>query len=510
MGDGERSECMEFNVVAGDVGGRDMDAIVVNLFEGVTRPGGATGAVDALLDGAISQLIAGGEIKGKRGEVTIIHTLGKIAAARVVVVGLGKAEAFDGEAVRSVSGETARQLRKIGVSRFSTIAHGAGIGGMDAARSAQAIVEGTVLGLYEFDRFKSSKGGGKTVGSVEIVEFDASKLPTLQLGVERGLAIADAVTFCRNMVNEPGNRMTPSRMVERALKAADDSGLEMEALERADLEELGMGAFLGVAQGSKEPPKLIVMKYEGDPENPANNLAIVGKGITFDSGGISIKPSANMGEMKGDMAGGAAVISAMKVIGQVGPKINVVGIVAATENMPGGGAQRPGDIVKTMSGKTIEIDNTDAEGRLVLADAVHYAHTLGIRRIVDVATLTGAMSIALGHVCSGLFGNDQAFIDEVKRSGDMAGERLWQLPTYDEYKEQYRSDVADMRNTGGRPAGSITGALIIGEFAGDAAWAHVDIAGTSFSNKTSGYVVKGGTGVMVRTLAKLAEVLAGA
>lgn len=501
---------MKFEVVVGDISGRDTDAIIVNLFEGITHPGGATGAVDRAMDGAITRLIADGEIKGKRGEVTIIHALGKIAPTRVVVAGLGKASDFNAEAVRSVSGETARRLRSIGVSRFSTIAHGAGIGGMDATESAQAIVEGTVLGLYEFNRFKSSKNDDKSVDMVEIVEFDGSKLADLQLGVERGLVMSDAVRACRNMVNEPGNRMTPSRMAERALKAAHDSGIEIEVMDTPDLEALGMGAFLGVAQGSKEPPKLIVMKYEGDPENADNNLAIVGKGITFDSGGISIKPSANMGDMKGDMAGGAAVISAMKVIGQVGPKINVMGIVAATENMPGGGAQRPGDIVTTMSGKTIEIDNTDAEGRLVLADAVYYAHSKGIRRIVDIATLTGAMSIALGHICSGLFGNDQDFIDQVRASGDMAGERLWQLPTYDEYKEQYRSDVADIRNTGGRPAGSITGALIIGEFVGDAAWTHIDIAGTSFSSKTNGYVVKGGTGVMVRTMVKLAETLAGA
>ncbi len=501
---------MKFEVVVGDISGRDTDAIIVNLFEEITHPGGATGAVDRAMDGAITRLIADGEIKGKRGEVTIIHALGKIAPARVVVAGLGKASDFNAEAVRSVSGETARRLRSIGVSRFSTIAHGAGIGGMDAMESAQAIVEGTVLGLYEFNRFKSSKNDDRSGDMVEIVEFDGSKLADLQLGVERGLVMSDAVRACRNMVNEPGNRMTPSRMAERALKAAHDSGIEIEVMDTPDLEALGMGAFLGVAQGSKEPPKLIVMKYEGDPENADNNLAIVGKGITFDSGGISIKPSANMGDMKGDMAGGAAVISAMKVIGQVGPKINVMGIVAATENMPGGGAQRPGDIVTTMSGKTIEIDNTDAEGRLVLADAVYYAHSKGIRRIVDIATLTGAMSIALGHICSGLFGNDQDFIDQVRASGDMAGERLWQLPTYDEYKEQYRSDVADIRNTGGRPAGSITGALIIGEFVGDAAWTHIDIAGTSFSSKTNGYVVKGGTGVMVRTMVKLAETLAGA
>ena len=499
---------MKIEVVSGDISTRDTDAVVVNLFEGVTRPGGATGSVDNAMGGAISKLIADGEIKGKKGEITIIHTLGKIAPARVVVAGLGKASDFDAEVIRSVSGELARRLRKIGLTKFSTIAHGAGIGNMEPVDSAQAIAEGTLLGSYEFNKYKSKQDDQTAVEAVEIVEFDDTKMGELRRGVDKGTVLADAVVFSRNMVNEPANYMTPTRMAERALKAAVDSDLDVEILDRPRLQELGMGAFLGVAQGSKEPPKLIVLDYRGDPENADNNLAIVGKGITFDSGGISIKPSERMWEMKGDMAGGAAVISAMKAIGQIKPKINVTGIVAATENMPGGSAQRPGDIVKTMNGKTIERDNTDAEGRLVLADAVAYAHSLGNRRIVDVATLTGAMVTALGHICSGIFGSDQKLVDQVNEAGDLAGERLWQLPTYPEYKEQYRSDVADMKNVGGRPAGSITGALIIGEFVGDAAWTHVDIAGTSMSSKTDGYVVSGGTGVAVRTLAKLAEVLA--
>ena len=496
---------MKLEVAAGDISAWSAEAVVVNLFEGVAGPGGATGAVDRALGGGISQLIRDGEVTGKEGEVAIIHTLGKIPAARVAVVGLGKSSEFDAEAVRRVSGETARRLRKIGVRRFATIAHGAGIGGMDTRESAQAITEGTILGLYEFDKYKSPEDDGKSIESVDIVDHSASKLPALRDGVDRGALVADAVTFCRDMVNEPANRMTPTRMAERALRAARDAGLRLEVLDRSEMEDLGMGALLGVAQGSKEPPKMIVLKYEGDPDDPANGLAIVGKGITFDSGGISLKPSERMGEMKSDMSGGAAVIAAMKVIGQTKPKINVAGIVAATENMPGGGAQRPGDIVRTMNGKTIEIDNTDAEGRLVLADAVSYAYSMGYRRIVDVATLTGAMTIALGNVCSGMFGNDQALIDLLKASGESTGERLWQLPTYEEYKKQYRSDVADIKNVGGRPAGAITGALIIGEFVGDAAWTHIDIAGTAFSNKTDGYVAKGGTGVMVRTLAKLAE-----
>jgi leucyl aminopeptidase len=269
-----------------------------------------------------------------------------------------------------------------------------------------------------------------------------------------------------------------------------------------------MGALLGVAQGSREPPKLIVIEYRGDPDDQDNNLGLIGKGITFDSGGISIKPAANMGAMKGDMAGGASVISAIKAISKLGPKINVTAIVAATENMPGGRAQRPGDIVTAMNGKTIEIDNTDAEGRLVLADAVSYARTLDIGRIVDVATLTGAIVTALGNVCTGAFGSDQDLTDAVVEAGKSVGERIWQFPTFDDYRDQYKSDVADFKNTGGRAAGSITGAQLIGEFAGGAAWVHLDIAGTSKTDKLKGYNPKGATGVPVRTLVRLAQDLA--
>ena len=249
------------------------------------------------------------------------------------------------------------------------------------------------------------------MGNLGIVESDSKKVKELEAGVSTGVIVADAVNLCRSLASEPANFMTPTRLSEAALEVAQDGGLELEVLDRPEMAELGMGALLGVAQGSEEPPKLIVMRYSGDPDDEANQLALIGKGITFDSGGISIKPAANMGAMKGDMAGGASVISAMGAISKLRPKINVTAIVPATENIPGGKAQRPGDIVKTMSGKTIEIDNTDAEGRLVLADALAYARSLGIDRIVDVATLTGAMAIALGNVCTGVFGNDQELID---------------------------------------------------------------------------------------------------
>ena len=499
---------MEIRVVDGDLARQPVPAVVVNLFQGVTTPGGATGAVDAALGGAISGLIADGEIRGKRGETTLVHTLGKIPPARVLVVGLGRQSDFAQDTVRDVTAQACRRLREVGVSTVATVAHGAGVGGLDARGSGQAIAEGALLGLYTFDKYKSRNDDGPALGELVIVEFDAGKVDEIRAGVEKGILLAEAANLSRDMVNEPANKMNPTRMSEIAQDVAAEYSLEIDVLDSDRMRELGMGALLGVAQGSVEPPKLIVIDYRGDPEDAANNLGLIGKGITFDSGGISIKPAANMGAMKGDMAGGASVIAAIKAISGLGLKINVTAIVAATENMPGGRAQRPGDVVRVMNGKTIEIDNTDAEGRLVLADAVSYARTMGIERIVDVATLTGAMITALGDVTTGAFGNDQRLIDAVLDAGRAVGERIWQLPTYDDYREQYKSDVADFKNTGGRAAGSITGAQLIGEFATGAAWVHLDIAGTSRTDKIKGYNPKGATGVPVRTLVRLAEDLA--
>jgi leucyl aminopeptidase len=501
---------MEIKVVAGDITRYDAGAIVVNIFEGVTSPAGATGAVDKALDGAISRLIEEGEIKGKRGEMTLIHTLGKMTPSRVIVAGLGKSSGFTLNDVRHVTAESCRFLRRKGVSSAATIAHGAGIGGLDTKGSGAAVAEGAVLGLYRFDKYKSRNDDGEKPLSLTIVESDASKVSELEGGVSEGQIIADAVNICRDMANEPANYMTPTRMAEVALEVARECGLEIEVLDRPQLAELGMGSFLGVAQGSEEPPKFIILKYNGDPANESNSLGILGKGITFDSGGLDIKSASGMATMKGDMAGGASIIGAMKAIGKLKPGINVTGIVPATENMPGGKAQRPGDVVRAMNGKTIEIDNTDAEGRLVLADAVAYARSIGLTRLVDVATLTGAVVVALGSECSGAFGNDSEFTAKVIAAGSEVGERLWELPMYDEYKEQYRSDIADIKNTGGRGAGSITGAQIIGEFSDGASWVHLDIAGTSKSSSTRGHIMKGATGVPVRTLVALARNLANA
>ena len=496
---------MDIKVVQGDVTKFKVPALIVNLFDGVKKPEGATGAVDRALDGAISELINEGEIKGKKGEITIIHTFGKIGPSRVLVVGLGKSDSFTVETVREVTAAACRRLRRLGVKEAATSAHGAGIAGMDAVKSGQAIAEGATLGLYRFRNYMTSgQDDAGDLDSLSIVEQDQGKVAPLADGAEKGQILAQVAIMARDMVNEPANVMTPTRMAEIATQVADEEGLDIKVLEREQMDEMGMGAFMGVAKGSDQPPKLIVLEYRGDPDNPSNNLGLIGKGITFDTGGISLKPAGGMEDMKGDMAGGASVIGAMKAIGRLKPRINVTGMVAATENMPGGSAQRPGDVVKSMSGKTIEVINTDAEGRLVLADALYYARQLGITRLVDVATLTGAMVVALGNACSGIMGNDQGLVDQVIESGTSSGERIWQLPLYDDYKEQIKSNVADVKNTGGRAAGSLTAGQFLAEFVEETSWAHLDIAGTYFSSKEKGYLVKGGTGVPTRTLVNLA------
>ena len=503
------------SVAAGNATNYETPALVVNLFQGVTHPGGGTGAVDRALGGAILQLIADGEIKGKLGELTLIHTMERIPARRVVVAGLGKSGDFDTTTVRRVSGDVARFLRRKGIGEYATIAHGAGIGGLNAAEAAQAIAEGTLLGLYKFDTYRSNGNGGEDAGgadgevqAVTIVERDAGTVNDLAAGVSVGTVLAESTMLARDLVNHPANVMTPTRMAEAAREVAETVGLELDVMDRDRMREHGMGAFLGVAQGSEEPPKLIVMSYRGDPDNPQNNLGLVGKGITFDTGGISLKPAANMEAMKGDMAGGASVIAAMRAIGSLKPRINVTGLIAATENMPGGRAQRPGDVVTAMNGKTIEVINTDAEGRLVLADTLCYARSLGITRLVDVATLTGAIVVTLGKACTGMMGNSGKLAKDVGAAGERSGERFWELPMLEDYRELIRSDVADMKNSGGRQAGSITAAMLLREFAEDADWVHLDIAGTSTASSNKGHLVKGATGVPTRTLAQLAMNLA--
>lgn len=494
---------MKVKVVTGDITQIKADAIVVNLFEGVKRPGGATGAVDKALNGAVTNLIGQGEIKGKLCEVNIIHTLGKIPARVVVVVGLGKQADFTVDRIRQVMAQAGRSLRRLNCRLVATILHGAGAGEIKPVVAAQAVVEGTMLGLYNYRKHITREPDYRDIEEIIIVERDDARHQKLKQGCDKGRILAEAANLARDLINEPANYMTPTDMVKIAKVLSKKYGLGLTVLDREQMKELGMGALLGVAQGSDQPPKFIVLSYKGNRDS-SKTIGFVGKGLTFDSGGISIKPSEGMHEMKGDMSGGAAVMAALSAIAQLKPKANVTGVIPATENLPSGKAVKPGDVLKAFNGKTIEVVNTDAEGRLILADALSYAAKQGLSPLVDVATLTGACHVALGEICSGIFTNDQDFVNRVIKAGADAGERLWQLPMYEEYKEQNKSDVADIKNSGGRYGGAITAAQFLSEFVGDIPWAHIDIAGTFFSDKEQGYLVKGATGVCVRTLVNLA------
>ena len=497
---------MEIKAIIGDIAKTKSDAIILNFFEGMESLGGDIATIDKALDGAISQLIKQDEIKGKLNEVNIIHSLSKLPASRVVVAGLGKKQELTQDKVRGAVAETCRILRQKGVDSIASIAQGEGVAGISVADAARAVTEGALLGLYSFRKHITKEAEYGEIKQIVIVNAEETNLPALEQGCHKGRILAEATNLARDMINEPANYMTPTHMAEKAVKLAKTHGLEVMILEREQMQELGMGALLGVTQGSQQPPKFIVLHYKGS-DSTEIDMALIGKGITFDSGGISIKPSEKMEEMKGDMAGGAAVMAAISAIAQLKPKVNVTAIIPATENLPSGNALKPGDILTAMNSKTIEIISTDAEGRLVLADALGYVTKLGAKLIVDVATLTGSCRAALGDICTGAFTNNQELMNEVIAAGDEAGERIWQLPMYEEYKEQNKSEVADIKNIGGKYAGAITAAQFLAEFIGDIPWVHLDIAGTSLSEKERGYLVKGATGVPVRTLVNLALTL---
>ena len=501
---------MEIRVTGGDITQAKADAIIVNLFEGATVPGGGTGAVDKALGGAISQLIAQGDIRGKSGEFTVIHTFGKIPAPRVVIAGLGKQKDFDIDAVRNLAANLVRFARKPGIKTVATIAHGAGIAGLDPEACAQAIAEGALMGEYRFLKHKAADSERLDLDSLTIVELDAGKVERMAAAAARGAIMAEATNLARDLANEPSNHLTPTDLAARASEVAAAHGLECEILEREQMEQKRMGSLLSVAKGSAQPPKLIRLGYRGRGGD-GWDLALVGKGITFDTGGISIKPAANMEAMKADMTGAASVIAAMKAIAQLGPKVNVVAIAPCTENMPGGNATKPGDVVTAMSGRTIEIINTDAEGRLVLADALCWAKELGAKHILDVATLTGAVTTALGDVAYGLMTNNDGFCGQFEAAATAAGEKTWRLPMWKEYDELIKSDVADCKNsgTGTRGAGTIVGAKFLEPFVGDTPWVHLDIAGVDNMPSDKGWVAKGASGYSVRAMVNLALTMAG-
>jgi leucyl aminopeptidase len=493
---------MDIKVRIGEISNTRSDVILLSICEDMKKLSGNLVSVDNALDRELTKLIKQGEIKGKLSEVTIIHSLGKIPARSAVIVGLGKSKELTQDKIRIAIADACRVLRKRGAKHIATVAIGAGINQITWQSSAQAITEGAILGLYTFDRHITKKAENGEIEHLTIVDQYMGNKDAILQGGNEGKILAEAANLARDMVNEPSNYMTPTVMAQEAKGIAKKHGLELEILEREQMKQLGMGALLGVAQGSQQPPKFIVLKYQGNNSRTVD-IALVGKGITFDSGGISLKPSENMGDMKDDMSGGASVIAAMSAIAQFQPSVNVIAIVAATENMPSGTALKPADILTAMNGKTIEIESTDAEGRLTLADALGYANKQGAKQIVDIATLTGACVTALGDVTTGAFSNNQELADRVIAASIEVGDKMWQMPMFEEYKEQNKSEVADLKNTGGRKAGAITAALFVEEFAEKTPWVHLDIAGTAFLDKPKGYYGKGATGVPTRTLIKL-------
>jgi leucyl aminopeptidase len=436
------------------------------------------------------------EVEGKMLELTLVHHPPGVAATRVLLAGAGKAEKFNTAGLRRLMAAAVRQLKSKSIKVVALVLEPM----FASADWVSAAVEGAELGDYEPDRYKT-ENGKKSIGSFTVVADG----PGLEQGAEQGRIIAEAQNFTRNLVNEPANRLTPLGIAGIARQMASEFGLECEVIERTQMEKLGMGALLGVAQGSAEPPALVVVRYRPAEPRGTAHLGLVGKGVTFDTGGISIKPAEGMEKMKYDMAGGAAMLGAMRALAQLKPPVAVTAFMPCVENMPGSRAQRPGDIVTAMSGKTIEVINTDAEGRLILADALTYARQQGCTHLVDAATLTGAIVVALGHLNVGLFSNEDRLRDRVLAAAGAEGERMWPMPLEEEYKETYlKSAFADLPNTGGRWGGAITAAMFLKEFAEDTPWVHLDIAGTAWIDEAKPFTAKGPSGVPMRTLVRLA------
>jgi leucyl aminopeptidase len=467
-------------------------------------PGGGlasqvTKAVNQLTGGWIEDLYQSGEFSGKLFETALLHRPAGLKSKRLLVIGAGKSDKFTSAELRKVAGAAVRFLKP---KSIPVVALGIDAGPA-AAEHVTAAVEGAILGDFEPDQHKTEKKETKPLETFLAVVPGGD--PALEEVARRAQIIADAQNFTRELVNQPANRMTPAALAERARQMAAEQGLECEVLDQDRLKQLGMGALLGVAQGSAEPPVLIVLRYRpAQASAQVIHLGLVGKGVTFDTGGISIKPSENMEKMKYDMAGAAAVIGAMRAIAQLRPAIAVTALAPAVENMPGSRAQRPGDIVTTLAGKTVEVVNTDAEGRLILADALTYARRLGCTHLVNAATLTGAIVIALGHVNVGVFSNDDALRERVLAAARAAGEKMWPMPLDEDYKDQLKSAFADLPNVGNRWGGAITAAMFLKEFADTTPWVHLDIAGTAWLEEAKPHQAKGPSGVPLRTLVNLA------
>ena len=478
------------------------EVLILLRYEGTSAITDEAGALDGQLGGQISKLVKRGEFEGKLGEGLLVHTQGKVKAARLLLVGLGQKKDLRLDAFRQALGSAVKRVRQAKVSSFIVIMPDTIPPETSVLEVAQALVEGAILGNYQFTAYRSADGTKPAeVERLKLYTSQRAHLPQMKEGIRRGVAMAEATVLVRDLCNHPSNVMTPTRIEREARAVAKEPGVRIKVLEQKDMEKLGMGALLGVARGSHEPPKFIILEYKGGNAKKAEQpVVLVGKTITFDTGGISLKPAENMEHMKADMTGGAEVLAAMRATARLKLPLHLISILPVAENMPGGRAMKPGDIVTTLSGKTVEVQNTDAEGRLILSDGLAYATRYKPAVLIDIATLTGACVVALGQFAIGMFGNDDQAKDQMRKAGMRAGERVWEMPLWDEYFEQLRSDVADMRNIGGRGGGMITAALFLSKFVGDCSWIHLDIASTDWSERERAYLPKGPTGIGTRLL----------
>ncbi len=490
---------MNITVKTGAITNVESEILLVGHFEDNRTPEGAARLLDEKCNGLISELLEEGDFEGKLYSSSVVYTRGLLRSRRVIIAGMGKKKDFNLERLRGVFSKAAQKIRDLNITKLA-VSLDFGESDLYVREVAHAAVEGAILGLYRFMPYKTlEEDGKKEPVDFTIVEGNPGLLEDIREGARTAEIISRAVYLTRDLVSTPSNDMTPAILADRARDVAKEGNLEIEVLSETEIKKLGMNALLGVAKGSNEGAKLILLKYNGggDKDKP---IALVGKGITFDSGGISIKPAERMEEMKADMSGGAAVIGTIKAAAELNIPLNVVGIIPAAENLPSGTAYKPGDILKSMSGITIEIKNTDAEGRLILADALTFAERYKPGAIIDLATLTGACVIALGEYLTGMMGTDSALKEAIRSASEATGEAVWELPLWDEYNDLIKSDIADIKNTGGRAGGTITAALLLKKFTGDYPWVHLDIAGPAFLLKDKPYIPKGASGVGVRLL----------
>ncbi len=489
----------------GDILKERANALILGIFEGKLDE--TAKKIDAKVGRKISKVLASGEFEGKLNTTSVIHTFGQMPSERLLLVGLGKRAEFDIEKLRQASGTAAAAARAKGLGSAASAVHLHEVPDATPHDVGQAIAEASALAVYGFGKYKTEKEAvkekTKELKSLILPEKNARRRRELQRGASAGEKIATAVGYVRDLVSEPAGTLTPTALANRAKALSRKHGFKCTVLTPDRIKKLKMGAFLAVAQGSHQPPRLIVLQHnKGGASKP---VVLVGKAITFDSGGISLKPPEGMGEMKDDMSGGAAVLGAVCAAAMLKLPINLVGIIPSTENLPGGGAYKPGDVLRSMSGITIEVISTDAEGRLILADALAYSQRYKPAAVIDLATLTGACVIALGHINSGLMGSDEKLLKKIEDASRTTSEKVWRLPLDDEYAEQIKSDIADVKNVGGRPAGTITAAMFLKKFVKDVPWAHLDIAGTAWTTEARPYCPKGATGVGVRLLTQLAK-----